>query len=271
MAEADAIERADTPATEESLARDLAALGVAPGTVLLVHASLSALGWVCGGPVAVLGALRRVLGPSGTLVMPTMSGDYSEPSLWRSPPVPEAWWPVIRAHLPAFDPDLTPTRMMGVIVDTFRQLPGVQRSDHPHTSFAALGPHADRIVAGHALECAMGEQSPLARLYDLDAHVLLLGVGHERNSSLHLAEYRAEWPGKRFVEHGAPVRSDGGREWVTYDDLDTDDDDFARIGEAFAPHETLGRVACAAARLFRQVALVDFAARWMGANRGTEG
>lgn len=110
MSEADVIARTPFPRTRQSLAADLRRLGVASGMVLLVHSSLSSLGWVCGGPVAIIQALMDVLTPQGTLVMPAHTGDYSEPANWNHPPVPSSWVPVIRATMPAFDPRLTPTR-----------------------------------------------------------------------------------------------------------------------------------------------------------------
>jgi aminoglycoside 3-N-acetyltransferase len=256
MSEADPVRRAREPATVESLARDLAALGVAPGMTLLVHSSLSSLGWVCGGAVAVIEALTRALGATGTLVMPAFSSDNSEPAYWTNPPVPEAWWPVIRATMPAFDPEVTPTRGVGVIPECFRKFPGVRRSAHPQVSFAARGPNAARIIRDHALDFGLGPRSPLASLYEIGAHVLLLGVGHDRNSSLHLAEHR--WGGLREIEQGAPG-------WTTFREADHRVDDFERIGEAFGGPS--GKVACAEARLFAQREIVDFAAAWMGANR----
>lgn len=267
MTEAEAVRRAETPATAESVAKDLRALGVEPGMTLLVHASLSALGWVCGGAIAVIDALTRAVRPRGTIVMPAFSPDVSDPAFWTNPPVPEAWWPTIRDTMPAFDPDATPTRWVGAIPETFRKLPGVRRSAHPCASFAARGAHARRIVAAHALDYSLGERSPLARLYDLRAHVLLLGVGHARNTSLHLSEYRARYLGKREIEQGAAVLRRGARAWVHYKDLNLHAEDFPAIGKAFHGRERHGRVACAEARLFPQREVVDFGVEWMEANR----
>ncbi len=241
MSERDAIDRSSGPTTVASLSRDLRALGIAPGSVLLVHSSLSALGWVCGGPVAVLLALEEVLGEQGTLVMPTMSGDYTDPRDWQHPPVPEDWKDTIRATMPAFDPNLAPTRGMGRIAETLRTHSGTLRSDHPHSSFAARGPHASRITANHTLDYALGDRSPLARIYDLDGWVLLLGVGHDCNTSIHLAEYRTSYPGKQDGPNGAPLVIDGERRWVEILDVDVDNADFVRIGEAFAQETGLVR------------------------------
>ena len=273
MSERDAIERTAVPITATSLVGDLRELGVEPGMTLLVHASLSAPGWVCGGPVAVILALEEVLGERGTLVMPTMSGGLTDPRGWRNPPVPEDWKETIRATMPAFDPDLTPTRHMGAIAETFRKRPGTLRSAHPHASFAARGAAAERVTANHALDYALGETSPLARVYDLDGWVLLLGVGHENDTSLHLAEYRADYPGKRDRPNGAPLRIDGVRRWVDVLDLDVDASDFPRIGEAFARESGAvrsGHVGNAPALLMPQRRLVDFAVAWMEEYRGRD-
>jgi aminoglycoside 3-N-acetyltransferase len=261
--------RPPLPATVASLIADLRGLGVVDGSVVLVHSSLRRLGYVAGGAQAVVDALLAAVGSSGTVVVPAFCGELSEPSRWIAPPVPESWWPILREEAPAFDPAVTPTRHMGAIVDCFLRYPEVRRSVHPRDSFAARGPDARAIVDEHPLAFALGEQSPLARIYELDGWVLLLGVDHGNNTSLHLAEYRADLPVTDHIEEGSPVMVDGRRTWVTYPDRAGDDADFAPLGEEFAHTglERRGPVGTGTGRLMRQRDVVDFGARWMEANR----
>jgi aminoglycoside 3-N-acetyltransferase len=262
MSEADAIARSPSPRTTETLSIDLRALGLEAGITVLVHSSLSSLGWVNGGPVAVVQALIDVITPEGTIVMPTQSG-ISDPAGWQNPPVPESWWQVIRDTMPAYDSRTTPTRGMGQIVDTFRRFPGVMRSAHPSVSFAAWGRHAHQIIEHHSLDYGLGEESPLRRIYDLDGWVLLLGVGYGNNTSFHLAEYRV--PGMPLIEQSAPVMEEGKRVWKTYRDIDVNADPFPELGADFERERSvrIGLVGSAQARLFSQRSAVDFAVRWL--------
>lgn len=269
MSEHQAVAAAAHPTTVESLAADLRRIGVKSGDVLVVHASLSSLGWICGGAVAVIEALLRVLTSEGTLVMPAHSTGLSEPSNWQNPPVPESWWSHIREHMPAFHPGRTPTRKMGAIAELFRTWPGVVRSDHPTSSMAALGRHAQQIVQDHALDDPMGERSPLGRIYELDGRVLLLGVGHDKNSSLHLSERRAFGVRHVRVKTGSPVMVDGRRRWVEYQEPLACADDFAALGEDF---EATGNVVTQdRARLMSQRVLVDFGVQWLVSRRERDG
>ncbi|MEK4518797.1 AAC(3) family N-acetyltransferase [Paenibacillus sp. FSL H8-0122] len=253
--------------TVDRLAADFRRLGVQEGMTLLLHSSLKSLGqWVAGGPVAVILALEQVLGEEGTLVMPTQSSDLTDPSGWSRPPVPEAWWPGIREHMPAYDPDLTPIRGMGIIPDCFRKQRGVRRSSHPIDSFAAWGKHRDVIIDGHGLEYAFGERSPLARIYELEGSVLLLGVDHGNNTSLHLAEHRADYAGKQEVIAGAPMLVDGVRQWVEFSDYNWNSDDFAQLGADFDKETgriAKGFIAASAAQLVPQREIVDYGVKWL--------
>jgi aminoglycoside 3-N-acetyltransferase len=256
------------PYTPATLASDLRALGLNAGDTVLVHSSASSLGFVVGGAQTVVQALLDVLGPDGTLVVPTHTPDNCDPAGWSNPPVPESWWPVIREQAPGFDRARSPSRWIGVIAENVRTWPGAVRSDHPQVSFAALGARAAEITDGHQLDDALGERSPLGAVYRLDGQVLLLGCDHDSNTSLHLAEWRQQAPPRGVI--GASVRRpDGSSEWISWTDVIENSDDFEWIGAAFesAVGLSTGQVGGAEARLMPQRALVDFATDWMAAHR----
>jgi aminoglycoside N3'-acetyltransferase len=145
--------------------RQLHELGVEPGRVLLVHCAFSKVKPVEGGPEGLIVALQTALGPRGTLVMPSWSDDDSIP----------------------FDPRVSSCRHLGVVADTFWRMPNVLRSDSPH-AFAASGPYAEKITAPQPHDLPHGLDSPVGRVYELDGQVLLLGVDHDNNTTIHLAE-----------------------------------------------------------------------------------
>lgn len=264
MSEKDIINKINKPNTRESIAEDLKKLGLKSGMTVLVHSSLSALGWVCGGPIAVVQALMDVITSEGTLIMPSHSGDYSEPSYWENPPVPKDWWQTIKDTMPPFDPEMTPTRGMGAIVETFRHVPKVIRSYHPQVSFLAWGKNAKKITDNHSLNYGLGEGSPLARLYDLEGYVLLLGVGYGNNTSFHLSEYRA--PGAKECENGGPIMENGKRIWKILKDIELDEDDvFPNIGKDFdeSGEVLIDNIGISECRLFKQKPAVDFAEKWI--------
>jgi aminoglycoside 3-N-acetyltransferase len=248
--------------TRDTLSTHLRELGVQTGETLLVHSSLSSLGWVCGGAVAAVQGLLDALGPDGTLVVPTQSTDLSDPADWSRPPVPEEWWETIRATMPVYDPLITPTRGMGVIPETVRTWPGALRSAHPQSSFAAVGPRAQEVTAGHAPDCGLGEHSPLARLEELHARVLLLGAGWDTCTSFHLAEYRIPAP---RVKQARP----GPAGWEVVTDVSITSERFDELGHDFERDRPVvrGKVGAADARLFPVADAVAYARRWLEIHR----
>lgn len=257
------------PVTYSRLVADLRALEIPAGRPVLVHTSLSAIGWVAGGPSVVVDALVDALAPA-TVMVPTQSGSRSDPRYWQNPPVPPHWWPIMREHTPAFDPLRVETRGMGQIVEAFRTDRRAVRGPHPTVSFAAIGPDAARLVTPHDLVPQFGDTSPLGRLYEADGVILQLGVTHSTNTSFHLAETRAVWPGKPDpIEDGAALLVDGRSQWVVFDGEVAETDDFEELGAAFEavhpPHQ--GRVGIAPSRWCSMVAAVDFATPWFAAHR----
>lgn len=173
----------------------LAALGVRPGGVLLVHTSFRAVRPVEGGPLGLIAALRGALGPGGTLVMPTMTDGEA-----------------------VFDPRSTPTAGMGITAELFWRQPGVLRSTHPGGFFAAAGPLAARICAPQPLAPPHGVDSPPGRVHELGGQVLLLGVTHGESTTMHVAESIARAP--YSVEHPCVVEVDGVATTVTIPETD---------------------------------------------------
>jgi len=263
-------DRSPEPVTVDSITDDLRDLGLEAGQTVFVHSSLSALGWVCGGPPAVVDALQNVITEDGTIAMPANSAGNMDPADMGNPPVPESWYDTIREQMPPYRPEVTPTQRIGAIPECFRSCPGVNRSQHPQHSVAAWGADAEFVTAEHSIDNSLGEQSPLARIYELDGDVLFLGTSHETNTSMHLAEYRADID-IGTETNGAAMLVDGEREWIEWEDIDIDDEDFPECGAAFEracpdAFET-GTVGVGETKRMSQRALVDFAVEWFESNR----
>jgi aminoglycoside 3-N-acetyltransferase len=254
------------PVIGERLVRDLRGLGVEPGQTLLVNASLSSIGWVEGGAPAVVAALREAVGPNGNVVVPAGTEENSHFSRAHRELIEGMSWGELRAYrnlMPAFDKDTTPSGM-GAIAETLRTTVGAVRSDHPQSSFAAIGPDADLLMADHKLDSHLGEGSPLAKLYQRRAQVLMIGVGYEYCTALHLAEYRYT-PRPPMQTYACVVVIDGRRAWTGYQDVVLDDNDFQEIGKSLSAEVVVreGYVGHAKCRLMPLRHTVDFAVDWM--------
>ncbi|WP_051759964.1 aminoglycoside N(3)-acetyltransferase [Herbidospora cretacea] len=261
-----------TDVTTGGLGEDLRALGVAPGQTLMVHSSMRSIGWVEGGAPSVVAALTGVLGPEGTLVVPVFTTANSDSSPWyhaatEGMSAEEARR--FRDEMPPFDPATTPSTGMGAVAEAVRLSPGAVRSAHPQTSYAAIGPLAGKLVSGHDAECHHGEDSPLARLYDIGGHVLLMGVGFDRCTVFHLAEYRYLHPRTPTRLYRCVVRDGDGRKWWEFTDVILDDSDFAQLGADFAATGNVrrGMVGGAHCHFFPVRQAVDFAVSWMRRER----
>jgi aminoglycoside 3-N-acetyltransferase len=265
LAEKDTVAAVPAPVTQAMLLEGLRALGIRPGDTLIVHSAMSKIGWVCGKEETVVRALLAAVGCTGTLVMPAHSGDNSEPSDWRDPPVPDSWFAPIRENMPAYNRHLTPTRGMGRVAECFRRMPGTRRSAHPHVSWCARGLGAAWLLRGHTYrKPCFGMRSPLGRLYRRNAKILLLGVGYGNCTALHMAE--TLYPNTPKMDVGAAVRVRGKRRWVRWQEIDMDSDRFPQIGEAYelsGGEAITGMLGAAECKALRVRPLVDFGVEWL--------
>jgi aminoglycoside 3-N-acetyltransferase len=256
--------------THDQLVRDFEKLGVATGQTLLVHSSMSSVGWIDGGAGTVVSALLEVLGPEGNLVVPACTETNSMTSRKHRERIANMTPEQVKQYrdeMPPFDKDTTESGA-GAIAETVRKSAGAVRSAHPQSSFAARGPEADYLMADHQLWSHLGEQSPLGKLYKMHARVLLIGVGYQCCTAFHLAEYRyqSDPPTQTYA---CVVTESGKRKWTSYQDVALDDREFEEIGKALEAELTLepryvGKAEC---RLLSLPYAVDFAAEWMGVYR----
>jgi aminoglycoside N3'-acetyltransferase len=223
--------------TRGELVTQLRSLGIGPGDVLLVHSSFRAVRPVEEGPAGLIAALLEAVGAEGTLVMPSWTGDDDA----------------------VFDPATTPASPdLGVVPDTFWRLEGVQRSTHPF-AFAAAGPHAESILRDPLPLPPHIPASPVGRVHELDGRILLLGVDHEVNTTLHLAELLAEVPYR--VRKSITVRENGMPRRIDYGENDHCTRRFSLLDTWLEARglQATGRVGRAAGRLVRARDVVTLA------------
>lgn len=254
---------------KQDIIESLKNVEIIKGDTVMVHASLSSMGFVCGGPQIVIEALLEAVGPEGTIMMPSQSWKNLDPVTGVHWEEPKAWWQAIRENWPAYDKKITPTNTMGAIAEMFRQWPGAFRSDHPARSVAAVGKNAEYITENHYLSNIFGEGSPIDKSYHLDGKVLLMGVGYDKSTSIHLADARAVYPSKHTITESSAIMLDGKREWVTYETLFVDGEDFEEIGIAFEKSHAFKQayLGNTIIKSMNQKDLVDFAVEWIEANR----
>lgn len=259
------------PVIKSEIIDALEKLGLEKGDNVMVHTSLSQFGYVCGGAQTVIEALIETVGSHGTIMMPTQSWKNLDPETGVHWDVDKEYWDIIRENWPAYDAKLTPTNTMGAVAESFRSWPGAIRSSHPARSVAAWGKNALYLTENHDLSDIFGESSPLARLYKLDGKVLLIGIDYDKNTSIHLADVRAQYPSKHnCIEHSA-ILEGGKRVWKAYETLFVDGEDFIEIGKAFEAEKgdqvqkiNLGK---AELKLMKQRPLVDFSVKWIEEHR----
>jgi aminoglycoside 3-N-acetyltransferase len=221
------------------LAAGFRSLGVMPGDVVMLHASVRAVGPIAGGPDEIHLALEDALGPAGTILMYAGCPRYVD-EIGRGNLGAEVEREV-QEKLPAFDPATArAARDNGALVELFRTWPGTRFNRHP-TRFVARGAAAESLLADGPWDFAFGHGSVFERLLALDGRILLLGSDHDNVTFLHYAEHVVDVPDKRIARFLVPVMEGDVRVWRPMLEVDSaerahenwPDRFFARLVDGF--------------------------------------
>jgi aminoglycoside 3-N-acetyltransferase len=262
------------PVTGGEIAAQLVDLGVRRDDIVMVHASLSALGWVVGGVQTVVEAILDVAGPRGTVCAQVSWEDVP----FGLPGWPDAWRAAYRTSFPGFDPSLSAAaHYEGRLAERIRTWPGAHRSANPIAGVAAIGARAAWLTSPHPLDDGFGSRSPYARLAGGPGQVVLLGAPLRTISLLHHAESIAEVPAT-WTTLDLPFREGRATRWRSIRELDVWNGPLPYAEELScdaAPLQVIacaalaagigqcGRVGDAAAHRFPAGDLVAFAVSWL--------
>ncbi|MCH2176705.1 MAG: DUF4910 domain-containing protein [Lentisphaeria bacterium] len=176
----------------EMIISDFKAIGINDGDTVIVHSSMKKIGRL-NKPSDFITALQAVIGETGTIIFPL----FTNPT-------------------PNLDLRNEPTRL-GLLAETFRNMPDVIRSNHGTHSVGAWGQHATEIIKDHFQTTALGINSPLHKALNYQAKILFAGVNITSCSLLHVAEVVAELP---YLDISYPQFSNSydyvdsnGKEW----------------------------------------------------------
>ncbi len=258
--------------SRQELAAHLQGLGLAAGDVVMVHASIRAVGEIAGGPDEIHLAVKDVITDDGALVMyascPRYVDEIGRGNLTREQEAE------LLEKLPPFDAETARSaRDNGALVELLRTYPGSRVNHHP-ARFVVWGARADYLLVEQPWDYAFGAGSILERLVTLDGTILLLGSDHDTVTFLHYAEHIVDIPDKRVVRFKVPVALGGQRVWREMAEFDTSDDGihdnwpprfFAQIVDEYlaATGNVGGRVGDAHSHLLDARGLLDHALRVM--------
>lgn len=245
--------------SEKEVIRQLQHLGVVEDMCLEVHVSFNSVGNVIGGPTSFVDALLKAVGENGTIVMASQDFNNSEPLYWENPPAEIRLMNKIRENTPGYDIYTSGQHMMGIVVDNLRVRKSTYHSYHPNSGFIANGKDAKYLMSNQPLSFPLALDSPLGKLYEKqDSYILLVGVGYDKATGMHLGEYLSER--RNIILQGGAVKRKGETIWKKYLDIELDSSEFIEIGKEMEKRKMVrvGKIGNAVCRLFRFSEAVDF-------------
>ncbi|HPW53730.1 MAG TPA: AAC(3) family N-acetyltransferase [Erysipelotrichaceae bacterium] len=245
--------------SEKEVINQLQHLGVVEDMCVEVHVSFNSVGTVIGGPTAFVDALLKTVGSNGTIVMASQDYNNSEPLFWENPPAEIRLMSKIRENTPGYDIYTSGQHLMGIVTDNLRARKSTYHSYHPNSGFIANGKDAKYLMANQPLNFPLSMRSPLGKMYEKeDSYILLIGVGYDKATGLHLGEHLSEC--RNIILQGGAVKKGGETIWKKYLDIELDSTDFIEIGREMERRKMVrvGKVGNAICRLFRFAEAVDF-------------
>jgi aminoglycoside 3-N-acetyltransferase len=205
--------------SREQLAAHMRAMGVRSGDVLMVHASVRAVGTIAGGPDQIHLAVTDVLNDYGTLLMyagcPRFVDSVGRGILSRDEEAE------VLEKLPPFDAaSARANPSNGTLVEFFRTYAGARVNDHV-VRFVARGAQAEYLLSGQPWNYAYGRDSPLVRFVQLRGKILLIGSDHDAVTFLHHVEHIAPIENRRIARFQVPILANGIRVWKDMEEFDT--------------------------------------------------
>lgn len=166
--------------TKEAIKKDLISAGLKSGDHVLVHSSLSKIGYLEDGADTFINALIEVVGADGTVLMPTSPNNVYQLNYIR--------------NTPFFNVLNSPSKT-GKITEVFRQRPDAVRSLHPTEPVSAVGKLAKELTKDHFNQITpYNDKSPFYKLAQFGGKIMYVGVGlSQAGTSLHTLEDAVEF------------------------------------------------------------------------------
>ena len=225
------------PVTFESTIAAFRTLGLKEGDTIELHGSLRAIGLVSGGPNTIIDALLKVLSHEGTLLMAAQYSTNSEPALWEHPPVDIEAFETIRATHPPYKGRESYLRWMGSFAQVLQLKDQTLFSDHPSMAAMALGKQAKWLTMDQPLTPAFGLGSPFEKALQLKSKALLIGVGYDVLTGLHVAEALSK---KRpYHLESATILTNNQPKRIKFLDYEYESDIFSAIGSEYEKTHTV--------------------------------
>jgi len=257
---------------KEDLKAQLRAFDFVSDDIVMIHASLRAVGPILAGPDELINALEEVLRDGTLMSYLGCQSPYDEIGRNCYSPDDEAY---IIANTPAFDKyTARAQRDFGTFAEFFRtHSKDVFISDNVGGRMAAIGKRAKWLMEGHSLDYGLGKGSPLEKLYQENGMILLIGSDHDQVTLMHYAEAIAPIENKTILQLKVPLLQNGVRTWVDIEEYDSsigilpwkDERFFATITNKFIEKNNIpsNKIGAAVSYLLPAHELVDFAVEIM--------